>query len=192
MTECGHVWCSSSCAPPPTPQNLVKPQVTTALSPKPALEITRLPVEPDEASSSKWCSRKAVVSAQVLRGVLALGFGVYGLGFTAYDLRLTRPRRLRPFCCDLRTWSRNSGFRLNNVGARIIRLVFGGIVSYTYNKDPPKPYSNYLGLYISCPAGRRQSHTSLSTSKQRLEWDSRPFTPGSALPHQTEGLGLRV
>ena len=24
----------------------------------------------------------------------------------------------------------------------------GGILYYTYNKEPPKPYSNYSGLYI--------------------------------------------
>ena len=30
-----------------------------------------------------------------------------------------------------------------NLGALIIRTGFGGILYYTYNKEPPKPYSNY-------------------------------------------------
>ena len=34
-----------------------------------------------------------------------------------------------------------------NVGALIIRVGFGGILYYNYNKEPPKPYSNYEGPY---------------------------------------------
>ena len=30
-----------------------------------------------------------------------------------------------------------------NIGALIIRIGFGGIIYYNYNKEPPKPYSNY-------------------------------------------------
>ena len=30
-----------------------------------------------------------------------------------------------------------------DVGALIIRIGFGGISYYNYNKEPPKPYSNY-------------------------------------------------
>ena len=30
-----------------------------------------------------------------------------------------------------------------NVGALIIRIRFEGILYYTYNMEPPKPYSNY-------------------------------------------------
>ena len=46
----------------------------------------------------------------------------------------------------------------NNIGALIIRLGFGGILYYNHNhnKEPPKPYSNYYGLYFwfrcLCPA----------------------------------------
>ena len=34
-----------------------------------------------------------------------------------------------------------------NIGALIIRVGFGGILYYNYNKEPPKPYSNYYGPY---------------------------------------------
>ena len=30
-----------------------------------------------------------------------------------------------------------------NVGAVIIRMGFGGILYYSYDKEPPKPYSKY-------------------------------------------------
>ena len=34
---------------------------------------------------------------------------------------------------------------VNNVGALIVITGFGGISYYTYNKEPPKPYSIYYG-----------------------------------------------
>ena len=39
--------------------------------------------------------------------------------------------------------------RVNNIGALIFRIGFGGIsYSIIINKEPPKPYSNYYGPYI--------------------------------------------
>ena len=35
-----------------------------------------------------------------------------------------------------------------NIGALIIRIGFGGIVYYNYNKEPPKPYSTDQGSYM--------------------------------------------
>ena len=50
-----------------------------------------------------------------------------------------------------------------NVGALIIRIGFGGIVCYYYNKEPPKPYSNCSSTYQcgatqNCISGSRKSH----------------------------------
>ena len=42
-----------------------------------------------------------------------------------------------------------------NIGALIIRIVFGGPLYYNCNKEPPKPYSNYLGPYIKAVSGSR-------------------------------------
>ena len=36
----------------------------------------------------------------------------------------------------------------HNIGALIIRIGFWGPVYYSYNKEPPGPYSNYCGPYI--------------------------------------------
>ena len=36
----------------------------------------------------------------------------------------------------------------SNLGALIIRIGFGGTFYYNYNKEPPRPYSNYYGPYM--------------------------------------------
>ena len=38
---------------------------------------------------------------------------------------------------------------LINIGGLIIRIGFWGSSYYNYNKEPPKPYSNYIGPYIT-------------------------------------------
>ena len=41
----------------------------------------------------------------------------------------------------------------HNIGALIIRIGFWGPVYYSYNKEPPGPYSNYCGPYIMWGGG---------------------------------------
>ena len=67
---------------------------------------------------------------------------------THISIRGSRPRnaqgvrRLQLFASA----SGHSGPKIknkHNVGALIIRIAFGGICYYNYDKETPKPYSNY-------------------------------------------------